>query len=88
VELLSAFVRRQARRQRQALNRKNDKYAVKYVFSESEFIDHFRLRASEGQAQPKYSFRMERKLDRIALQLVYTNAPVAPSARAFIEGKN
>jgi exonuclease SbcC len=62
----------------------NQKYARKYVFTEEEFIDYFKLDQKVGQVQSDIVVEWKKELDNADLQEVYSNETYADAVPRFL----
>jgi exonuclease SbcC len=63
----------------------NNKYARKYIFSENDFTDFFKLEASSSEIKTDIVSEWKKYLDQVDLQEVYSEEPLAPAVRRFYD---
>jgi len=66
---------------------KNDRYARKFIFSEKEFEDFFRLEPSRSFLPKDIVLEWEKNLDAADLQEVYKTTPVLSAVERFYKNK-
>lgn len=66
---------------------RNDRYARKFIFTEAEFQDFFKLESSNSLLNADIVLEWKKKLDTVDLQEVYSNAPVSTAIDRFNENK-
>jgi len=66
---------------------KNDRYARKFIFTETEFEDFFKLESSKSSLNADIVLDWKKKLDTVDLQEVYSNDPISQSVERFYENK-
>lgn len=66
---------------------KNDRYARKFIFTESEFKDYFKLEPSSNIIESNIVFDWKAKLDEVGLQEVYGTSKITPAADRFFLNK-
>tara|TARA_R110001592_G_scaffold350296_1_gene646239 strand:+ start:3407 stop:6439 length:3033 start_codon:yes stop_codon:yes gene_type:complete len=63
---------------------KDDKYARKLIFTETQFIDYFKLEKSEQTKLPDIVSEWKEDLNRVGLQELYTKASIEGIIRNFL----
>ena len=66
----------------------NDKYARKYVFTESQFEDFFRLEKSDAVVSSNIVLQWKEELKKVDLQEVYSKAKYTEAVERFINNQS